>query len=62
MDYVQSVKFLLWKNGDAAVIFGNLSQLIGILFLCDSKAQIEITSWSFSGLIFIFQFALYSSR
>jgi len=62
MNYVQSVKFWLWKNNDAAVIFINLSQLIGILFLCDSSAQIEITSWSFSGLIFRFHFALCSSR
>ena len=62
MNYVQSVKFLLWKNGDATVIFGNLSQLIGILFVCDSSSQIEITSRSFSGLNFKFQFALSRSR
>jgi len=32
MKYVQSAKFWLWKNNEAAVILENLSQLIGALF------------------------------
>jgi len=32
-------KILTLKNGDSAVIFGNLSQLIGLLFLSDSSAN-----------------------
>ena len=32
-------KILTLENGDSAVIFGNLSQLIGLLFLSDSSAN-----------------------
>ena len=32
-------KILTLENGDSAVIFGNLSQLIGLLFLSNSSAN-----------------------
>ena len=39
MKYVQCVELWRWKNGDAAMLLENLSQLIGLLFFSDSSAN-----------------------
>ena len=44
MKYVQCVILAQKKYGNLAVILQNLSQLIGLLFLCNSSAIIEIRS------------------
>ena len=49
------------RYGNLAAILKNLFLSIGLLFLIDSSAIFELTSWSFCGINFIIQFALQRS-